>query len=91
MTQQIPRSTQAPKPRDKRPSTLWGEFKDDPGLIAYFNNDYTKHLIKMLDQAKSRLEINDDYGCPSWAYKQADINGRLAIIKLVKDLLLHDQ
>lgn len=74
--------------RVKQPSVIWSNFKDDPqGLQAYFNSNYTKHLIDHLNKIAKQLETNADYSCPSWAYKQADTNGRLAIIKLVKDLL----
>lgn len=86
MTHQTPRHKSAPS-REAKPSVVWGEFKDDEGLISYFNLPYTKQLLKILDNASQQLERSADYDCPSWAYKQADINGRLAIIKLIKDLL----
>lgn len=86
MTHQTPRR-KSDHSRKANPSVVWGEYKDDEGLISYFNLPYTKQLLKILDNASQQLERNADYDCPSWAYKQADINGRLAIIKLIKDLL----
>lgn len=74
-------------PRVKRPSVIWKDFENDEGLQAYFNSKFTKHLIEHLEKAGEQLKFNTDYDCPCWAYKQADINGRLAIIKLIKDLL----
>lgn len=71
-------------------STLWGEYTNDEGLNTYFLSPYTLQLLKILDNASKQLERSADYDCPSWAYKQADINGRLAIIKLIKELL-HDR
>lgn len=89
MTQQV-HSRLPQAPRVKGPSTKWGQFTTDPDLITYFNSPYTKQLIKIIEEAGRVLETNSDYDCPSWAYKQADINGRLAIIKLMKDLLLNE-
>ena len=74
----------------KRPSIKWANFKDDPGLQAYFNSPYTKQLLKIMEEAYNSLERNTDYDCPCWAYKQADINGRLAMINIMKDLLTNE-
>ena len=78
--------------RVKQPSVLWSKFKDsDPqGLQAYFNSPFTKHLLEHLDRLSKNMEANSDYTCPSWAYEQADTNGRQAIINLIKDLLNYE-
>lgn len=78
---------QSQAPRVKKPLAVWDRFKDDPALQTYFKSPFTKVLLEQLDLAKERLERNADYDCPSWAYKQADINGRLAIIDLIKGIL----
>lgn len=46
-------------------------------------------VIGILEKEKAALERpkKDDYDCPSWAYKQAHINGEIANINKVIDLL----
>lgn len=76
--------------RSKNPSTKWADFKDDEGLLIWFKSAYSTRLVEVLIDAEKQLMSSRlaDYDTPSWAYKQADVNGRLAIIKLLKDLLL---
>lgn len=75
-------------PLHKSPLLQWGKLAEDKDRFnAYVNHDYTVKLIEILDRAEDSLKYKVDYDCPSWACKQADINGRLAMIKLIKELL----
>ena len=52
-----------------------------------------KHIldvaIVILNKQKAALERPkaDDYDCPSWSHKQAHLNGELAMLNKVTDLL----
>ncbi len=63
--------------------------------IRSFHNDIViKRLVEILNEKRSSLlrgpSSLEDYDSPSWAHKQADINGQIRSLNLVLDLLGHN-
>ena len=60
---------------------------------AYLQNNQRllNRLLEILQEKEKSLEANDlylaAYDTPSWAYKQAHINGRRAVLNEIKQLI----
>lgn len=70
------------------------EAKDEAAKNAVRESVYSaKHIldvaVTILNKQKATLERPkaDDYDCPSWSHKQAHLNGELAMLNKVTDLL----
>lgn len=49
-----------------------------------------RRLLEIVNQEEQSVKPKtDDYDCPSWAFKQAHINGKLEAFRQIKALLSH--
>lgn len=61
-------------------------------IVNFINGPFVKQLLDILARYEDTLDrgaINPDaYENPSWAYRQAHINGERHALKIIKDLLI---